>query len=811
MLQDVRQSLRSLAKRPSTAVMTVVVFALAIGANTTVFSVFNGYFLRPMPFPDDGVVMIYGSLPKAGVDDTGSSVQTYLDLRSRVPSLEEAAVFSASERMLHGEPAPERISVTQVSPSLTTVLRVAPALGRGFTEDEVVPGNERMVLLSHRLWTTRFGARESIVGEDVRLDDELFRVVGVMPEAFGFPDRETDAWVPLAYAIAESGEAQPFRDDYIEEAIGLMRAGSTLDGLRAELDTLARTTIEGRPASAAFVEATGYTIRAERLRDYVIGDFRQRLLVLQGLVLAVLLIACANVANLQLARLTARRKELAVRAAFGADARRLVRLVMTDSVLLAVAGAVGGLVIARGGLELVRVLGLDDASEGFEAKLDAVVLFVTFAAALLAASLSSLLPLFGVLREDLARGVQESGRGNTGGVATRRSSTGLVVIQLAAGVALLAGAGLLTKTFYGLVNEGPGFDPVGVWSARVEFPRTPLYENAAAPGRFFEQALVQLRSLPGVSTAGFTTMLPFVSSDYGASVVVDGREPLDGALMKAAQLHSIDHGYFTALGIPVVQGRNFAAVETERVAIVDERFARAYWPGGDALGERLRNSAEPGSDWYTIVGVVPHVKHNSFTGDEYQQTVYWHYGQRPPPEGTGMLVLRTALPVESLTRAAEAAIASVDPLVTLTDVRPMDARVRDALGSQRAPMVLTLVFAGIAVTLAVIGVYGVLASAVALRVGEIGVRMALGARGSDVLRMVMRQGARMIGAGLALGLGGALALGRVLSAELPEVAAADPAVFGAASLALACAALAASWFPARRAARVDPLEALRQD
>jgi len=810
MLEDIRQALRSLAKRPSSAVLTVIVFALALGANTTVFSVFNGYFLRPMPFPDDGVVAIYGSLPKAGVDDTGSSVGTYLDLRTRVPSLEEAAVFSHGERMLQGEPAPERISVTQVSPSLTTVLRVAPALGRGFTEDEVVPGNERVVLLSHRLWTTRFGAREGLVGEDVRLDDELFRVVGVMPEAFGFPDRDTDAWVPLAYTLTESGVAEAVRDDYVEETIGLVRPGSTLDGLRAELDALARTSIEGRPASTAFLEATGYTLRAERVRDYVIGDLKERLLVLQGLVLAVLLIACANVANLQLARLTARRNELAVRAAFGADARRLVRLVMTDSMLLAIAGAAGGLVLARGGLGLVRVLGLDDASDGFEAKLDAVVHAVTFCAALVAASLSSLLPLFGVLREDLARGVRASGRGNTGGVATRRWRSGLVVVQLAAGVALLAGAGLLTRTFYGLVSEGPGFDPVGVWSARVEFPRTALYEDAAARGRFFEQALVPLRSLPGVAAAGFTTMLPFVSSDYGASVVVDGREPLDGASMKAAQLHGVDEGYFTALGIPVVRGRNFAAVETERVAIVDERFARAYWPDSGALGERLRNSAESG-DWYTIVGVVPHVKHNSFTGDEYEQTVYWHYMQRPPPEGTGMLVLRTALPVESLTRAAEAVIASVDPLVTLTDVRPMDARVRNALGPQRAPMVLTLVFAAIAATLAVIGVYGVLASAVALRVGEIGVRMALGARSADVLRMVMRQGARMIGAGLVLGLAGALALGRVLSARLPEVAAADPAVLGAAALVLACAALAASWFPARRAACVDPLEALRRD
>jgi predicted permease len=415
-----------------------------------------------------------------------------------------------------------------------------------------------------------------------------------------------------------------------------------------------------------------------------------------------------------------------------------------------------------------------------------------------------------LLREDLARGLQESGRGNLGGVATRRWRSGLVVVQLAAGVALLAGAGLLTKTFYELLREGPGFESAGVWSAAVEFPDAPRYADDADRGRFFEQALVELRSVPGVIDAGFTTMLPFVGSDWGATVNVDGLERLDGSPGKAAQLHSIDHGYFAAMGIPVVRGRNFAGSEPDRVAIVDEHFARAYWPDGNALGERLRVGG-PANDWYTIVGVVPAVKHNSFTGDEYEQTVYWHLSQRPPPEHLGMFVLRTALPVESLTSVAAAAIARIDPLVALNDVQPMEARVLDALGPQRAPMVLTLVFAAIAIALAVIGVYSVLAWAVAQRVGEIGLRMALGARAGDVLRMVIGQGARMILAGLVLGTASALVLGRVLAAQIPEVAASDPLVLASAAVALAAAASAASWLPARRAARIDPLQALRQD
>jgi predicted permease len=805
MLQDIRQALRSLAKRPSTAVLTVTVFALAIGANTTVFSAFNGFFLRPMPFPDDGVVMIYGSLPRLGVDDVGMQVDGYLRLRTQIPALEEAAIFTGTDRTLQGDLVPQRISLVRASPSLLTVLGVAPALGRAFTEDEVVPGNEQVILLSHRLWTARFAGRADAVGESVQIDDELFRIVGVMPEGFGFPDRDVDGWIPLSYTFAESGDARLVDEEGYTEGIGLMRAGATLAGLNAELDTLARRRVETDPDPV--FQRSGFTIRAEPLRDYVVGDLRQRLLVLQGLVLAVLLIACANVANLQLAQLTARRKELAVRAALGAGTRRLAQMLVLESVLLGLAGACAGLALAYGGIELVRVLGLEQ--DDFELALDARVVAVTLSAALLAALLSSLLPLFALHRDDLARAVQESGRANTGGVAMRRWRGGLVVVQLAVGVAMLAGAGLLTKTFYDLVREGPGFDPTGVWSAGVEFPTASRYDDDAARARFFEQVLPELRSLPGVAVAGFTTMLPFVSSDYGASIDVEGRQPLDPDAPRVAQLHSIDEGYFAALGIRVVRGRNFTADEAERVAIVDERFARTFWPDGNALGERVRF---PGSvDWYTIVGVVPPVKHNSFTGDEYQQTVYWHYSQRLPPEHTGMFVLRTALPVESLTSAAAAAIARVDATVVLDNVVPMEARVADALGPQRAPMVLTLVFAGIAVALAVIGVYGVLAWAVARRVGEIGVRMALGARSADVLRMVIAQGARLIAAGLVLGIGAALALGRVLASQIPEIAAADPLVLAVAALVLTAAALAASWLPARRASRVDPLQALRQD
>jgi predicted permease len=807
MLLDVRHALRSLAKRPSSALLIVIVFALAIGANTTVFSVFNGFFLRPLPFPDDDrLVMIYDSLPKLGVEDGGTSIPGYLDWRAQAPALEEKAIFVPSSRTLRGEELPEQIEVTRASPSLLAVLGVAPALGRGFRDDEAVPGNEFVILLSHRLWSTRFGARAEVVGQDVRLDDDLFRVVGVMPERFGFPDRGVDAWVPFAYTPAEAADSQRFQG--LARGIGRLRRDATLAGLNAELDAIARGNVERLPQLAAFAEVAGYTIRARPLRDYVVGDLEQRLLVLQGLVFSVLLIACANVANLQLSRLTARRKELAVRAALGAGTRRLAGLIVVESVLLGLAGAGAGLAFAYGGIELVRVLGLERASEGFELRLDSLVLVVTASAALLAALLSALLPLFVLLREDLARAVQESGRAHSGGLATRRWRSALVVVQLAVGVSLLAGAGLLARGFYDLQRRGPGFETADVWSAAFALPRA-RYADEESQARFVEQALAELRSLPGVSAAGFTTVLPFSGQNDGATVVIAGYEPVAGGPPPVSQRRSINEGYFATLGIPVVRGRNFAANETERVAIVDESFARAYWPDGNALGERVRNGSDGPDNWYTIVGVVPRVKHESFTQDEFEHTLYWHYTQRP--EGAGMFVLRTSLSTESLTTGARAAVARVDSGLALYDVVPLDVRVLRALGPQRASMVLTLAFAALAVVLAVVGVYGVLAWAVAGRVGEIGVRMALGAKGTDVLRMIMKHGARMIVAGLVLGTAGALAVGRVLAARIPEVGAADPLVLAGAALALTGAALVASWLPARRAARVDPIEALRQD
>ena len=810
---DLRAALRVLARQPTYAATTILVLALAIGANTTVFSVFNAFFLRPLPYPDDDRLVLVGNrYPKMLGDDDdaggGTSVPDYLDRREQARSLEDLGIYTSDERTLSGEAAPEQLLLTRASPSLFGVLGVQPLLGRSFTAEEATPGNERVVVLSHRLWNTRLGGRADVIGADVRLDGEAFRIVGVMPQAFAFPNADIDAWIPFAFTPEQTTDAHRGQD--FSNSIGRLRPGATIEALNAELDAIIQRNLEaGRLQYPAFVQDTGFTGRAQSWREKAVGELEPMLLILQGIVLAVLLIACANVANLQLARLTARRKEIAVRAALGAAPGRLARLVLLETLVLASAGAAGGIVLALGGLDLVRGLGLDRASEGFAFVMDAAVIGFTAGAALLAALVAAALPLVMLMRQDLTRVVHEAGRLGGGGRSTHGMRGALVVIQIAASATLLVGAGMLTKSFYQLQQVGAGFVAENVLTARITLPQA-RYSDDEARVRFYAQALEALSALPGVSEAGFTSILPFSGNNEGSTVFVDGYTPAPGASLAGAQLRSISEGYLPSLGIPVVRGRNFAPSESERVAIVDENMASTYWPDAGALGQRVSiNSPGGQGEWHTVVGVVPAVKHTSLDEEASAATIYWHYRQRP--EAAGVFSLRATLPPEALGQSARDAVLRLDPELALYDVMAMDARLARSLGPQRAPMVLTLVFGAAAFALAIIGIYAVLTWAVMQRIGEIGVRMALGAAAGDVVRMVLKQGAKLTAIGLVVGTLGALALGRLLQSQVRDVDTADPVVLGVALTGLAAAALFASWLPARRASRIDPIEALRPE
>jgi putative ABC transport system permease protein len=454
----------------------------------------------------------------------------------------------------------------------------------------------------------------------------------------------------------------------------------------------------------------------------------------------------------------------------------------------------------------VRALGLDRSNDGFEFALDTTALAYTLGAAVLAGIVSGLPPVLALLREDLTGAIREGGRQGGAGRGAQRMRGALVVAQLAMSATLLVGAGLLTKSFYGLLAEGPGFSVNSVWTARFSLGG-PRYTDDASWPRFEEQAVAAVRALPGVSAAGVTSVLPFSGNNDASSIQIDGYDLPPGAVPPHAQHRSIDEGYLAALGLPLVTGRNFAPHESEPVVIVDETLAAKYWPGRSALGQRLRRDGAASDSWYTIVGVVPTMKQESLAETEVKDTIYWHYEQRP--QRGGVLTVRTVVPPTQLATAVTAAVAQVDPDVAISDARMLDSRVEDSLGPQRAPMVLTLVFAAVAFVLAVIGIYGVLAWGVSQRVNEIGVRMALGARAADIGRMILRQGGMLIAIGLSVGVVGALALGRVLSTRLFGVDSFDPAVFAITLLGLGAAAFVASWLPARRAARVDPNVALR--
>ena len=806
-LQDLRYSLRALAKRPVYALVTVLVLSLAVGANTTVFSISNGFFMRPLPYPDDErLVAVFNAYPGMGLNSTANSIPDYLDRREQAASLEALAIFGNSARTLSADESPQQLTVTRVSPSFFDVFRVPPMLGRAFTDEEAMLGNERVIVLSTRLWSTRFGASEAAIGEDIELDGEQFTVVGVMPERFVFPDRSVDAWVPFAFTPEQMSDSE--RGNEFAGSVGRLRPGATIEGLTAELDAIVqRNLAAGRLQSD--IRTTGFTGRAQSLRERMIGDYRPILAVLHGIVLAVLLIACANVANLQLARVSTRRKELATRVALGASTSRLAKLVLVESLVLAALGAAAGTAIAIGGLELVRALGIDHSSQGFEFAIDPAVLGFSAAAALVAALVSSGLPLLALHRADIARAVHEAGRLGGGGRHAQGFRSALVVVQLSVSMALLVGAGLLTKSFYRMQQSGTGFNVENVWTARLALPAS-RYASPEARALFFERSLEELGALPGVVDAGFTSHLPFTGNNWQGSYAVDGYTPPAGVSPPHAQHRAINEAFLPSLDIRVVRGRNFAATEAERVALVDENLANKYWPGEDAIGRRVAiESVDSEPQWHTIVGVVPAIKHTSLTEEPNKETVYWHYKQSD--QANGVFTVRTTLEPEQLARVASETIARLDPGVVLTNAMSMEERVVRSLGPQRTPMALTLAFALIAVTLAVIGIYGVLSWSVTQRFGEIGVRMALGARGDDIVGMILKQGGRLIVIGLVLGFAAALALGRAIASQIYQVSAADPAVFAIALAGLASAALLASWLPARRASRIDPMNALREE
>jgi putative ABC transport system permease protein len=807
LFQDLRYAIRMMARNRAFTAVAVLVLALGIGANSVIFSVVNAVLLRSLPFPDpDRIVIVFESNLQRHSQEAVAAAN-FLDWRDRNQVFESLATYREESFSLTGADRPERVSGLVTTAALFPVLGVQPMLGRVFQTDEESLGSARVALISQSLWEHRFAADPNIIGQKLTANSEPLTIIGVMPAQFRFAD--SDLWIPPRQVVPEhvlspTVNMSTNRGSHYLSAIGRLKPGVTLQQASADMDTVASRMEEQNPN-----ENMGRGVSLATLREQAVGDIRPTLLVLFGTVGFVLLIACANVANLLLARATTRQKEIAIRTALGANRFRLVRQLLTESVLLAVAGGGFGLLLALWGINpLVKLMpaGIFGAKN---IKIDGLVLGFTLGVSLLTGVVFGLVPAWQATKSDLNESLKEGGRGGTAGARRNRARGLLVVSEIALSLVLLIGAGLMIKSFIRLEQVNPGFETQNVVTVRLSLPAA---QYPAGPRRaaFFQQVIARLQSLPGVQSAAAISRLPMTAGNSSRSLAIEGR-PNDGSGDgPGADYRVISPDYFRSMGIPFSKGRDFTDRDTGNapaVVIINETMASRYWPDEDPLGKRLRVAAE-GEPWMDIVGVVRDVKHFGLDSQS-KAEIYVPYLRDPWPFMT--IVVRSTSDLASLSNAMRNEVWAVDRDLPVPDIRTMDQLLSGSVSRPRFNTLLLGIFASIALVLAAVGIYGVMSYSVTQRTHEIGIRMALGATQSDVLKLVVGQGMRLALIGVGIGLAAALALTRVLATLLFAVGATDPATFVIVSALLTGVALAACFVPARRAMKVDPMVALRYE
>lgn len=805
-----KHTVRSLLRTPGFTAIAVLTLALCIGANSAIFSVLHAVLLKPYPWPEsERLVYCYNTYPLMGLPNAGVSVPDYLDRRAGVAGFADAAMYYYDSFNLATGSAPERLSGLVATPSLFSTLRTGAALGRVFTDDDAQPGRDHVVVLSHAAWKNRFGGDPAILGRIVRLNAEPYTVVGVMPEGFYFPSPRVQAWVPFAFAPRQRTDAE--RGHEFSSMIARLKPGATRDSVQRDLDAIQARNAERIADSREFWQSSGFGGRTAGFLEQNVADVRGMLWLIQAGVAAALLIGCANVASLLLSRALGRERELAIRAALGAGRARLVRLLLTESLVLFLLGGGLGLLVALGGVRALSSLGLSSLPRAYGVQLDFTVFAFTLLCALLAGLIFGAFPAWSAARGDAAAALKESGARATAGRRTQRLRAALVVVEIALAVMLLSTAGLLVKSFARLQAQSPGFVAENVLTARLNLSG-PGYADPVARAALYDRLLARARALPGVTHAALTSSLPFGGSFSQSSYSIDGYTVPAGQPQPHGYRQSVSPDYFPALGIPLLRGRGFTDQDSARapgVVIIDRVLAERYWPGGDPIGRKILGGDGPGDKPWTIVGVVSVVKNTSLEQAVTKESLYFPLAQIP--ESSAMLVLKTAADPASLIAPLRAAMAELDPDQPLSDIKPLTARLDDALAARRAPMLLLSLFSGLALLLAALGVYGVLAFSVTQRTAEFGIRLALGATTRDIAALVLGQGTRLVAFGVAGGLLGYLALSQLVAQLLYGVSAADPATLALAPLVLVAVAIAASLLPARRATRVDPMVALRAE
>jgi len=816
--QDVRYAVRTLRKSPGFTVVAVLALAIGIGANTAIFSLVDAVRARALPYKDpSGLVQLWGNVQRARVERRGNSYPDFLDWRAQSKSFEDIAAVDTQTVTLAGIEDPERLLAEFASASYFSLLGVSPARGRTFTADEDVIGTSAaVVVLSDGLWKRRFGADQAIVGRTVTLNARPYTVVGVMPPGFKGPTDGAELWVPFVFYA--SPQALAVRSNRGFSALARLKPGVTIASAQSELDGISRQLERAYPDTN---EKRG--VEVSPLDVELFGALRPALLTLMAAVAFVLLIACANVANLLIARSEARRREIAVRTALGAGRGRLLRQLMTESCVLTALGAIAGLLLARGAVAVLIAQSPVTFPSFVTPGLDIRVAAFTVAVSLACGVLVGLAPGLQARSVDLNSALKETARGSDGR-RSQRLRNGLVVAELSMAVVLLIGAGLMIRSVRNLMTLDPGFDPSSVLTLRVSVPRqvAPAATVSAAPGTAPVPAdpvvrgaalLERIRAVPGVSTVALGTDLPLDGNASAGTYAAEGMPPTTAQNVPRAYTHRISPEFFSTLRIPIVAGRTFTDEEltpASQAVVVSERVVKRFWPGQDPIGKRIKfgQLTSSANTWLSIVGVVGEVKYRGLPENPTADPdIYLPFVDR---NSQFALAVRASVPASSLVAPLRAVIREADPSIPVYQVSTMDELISGQTSQSRFTMWLMGIFAAVALSLSVIGIYGVMSYLVAQRTREIGIRLALGACARDILRLVVGNGARLIVAGILIGLVASFALQRLVSSMLFGVTAAD-AASGIAVAVLAAVALLACYVPALRATRVDPLHALRYE
>lgn len=809
LLQDLAYSIRMFLKRPGFTSVVVLTLALGIGATTAIFCVINAVLLRPLPFKEpERLVMVWDTNVQKGVSQDQVAPGNFMDLRDKSQVFEEAATFTATNYTLMGMGETERISGSQIETNLLSLLGISPMMGRAFSADDGQPGRDQVVLLAHGLWQRRFGSDQGIVGKSLTLDNQPFEVIGVMPPGFDFPKwlepvgtknlPNSEMWTPLLLG----SELQNQRGARILSAIARLKPGVTPVQAQAALEPIARE------LERQYQENQGYGVSVIPLSDQVVGRVKTALLIFFGAISFVLLIACTNVANLLLARSAGRQKEMAIRTALGCTRRRLIRQLLTESVVLAVAGGMAGLLVAYWGIGFLIVSFPDIVPRSTEVVIDAQVFGFAFLLSVLTGLLFGLIPALQTSKADLNETLKEGRRSTFEGRSRNRTRNLLVVSEVALALVLLIGSGLLLRSFVRLMSVQLGFNPENVVAMRVALPPS-KYAQPHLRLAFFKQLSDRIQTLPGIQSVATTTNLPLGGTNMSFRFMIEGRlAPSTEILL--GQYHAVSPNYFHTMEIPLLQGRDFTeqdTAEAQPVVIINETLAKRFFPGEDPIGKQLRITYGKPAPRH-IIGVIKDVKHKGLESDS-QEELYVPYFQNPWAFMT--VVARTNADLNNIAGPLKNEVWNIDRNQPIDSIKTVEQLIADSVSRPRFYARLFGLFAALAMILAAVGIYSVISYSVTQRTHEIGVRMALGAQQGDVLRLVVKQGLTLALVGVVIGLAASFVLTRLMSNLLFGVSVTDPITFLVVSVLFVSIALMASYIPARRAARVDPLVALRYE